>query len=339
MSKKILVTGGTGFIGSHTLVDLIEKGFEVVSIDNHSRSYKESLEGVERITGKNVTNYSIDICDFDKVKKVFEEHPNFDGVIHFAAYKSVPESIAKPLLYFKNNNESLVNILQLTEDYNVPYFVFSSSCSVYGEQEKLPVTEESPLQEAECAYARTKQQGEKILKDVAAVSRTKYIALRYFNPVGAHKSAEIGERSIDPPNNLVPIITETAIGIRESMTVFGSDFDTRDGSCIRDYIHVSDIAEAHTMALQYLISNQDASSFDIVNLGTGNGVSVFEAINAFEEVSGQKLNYIVGPKREGDVGAIYSDCSKAKELFGWSTKRDILDMMRTSWEWQKKITS
>ena len=339
MTKKILVTGGTGYIGSHTLVDLIEKGFEVISIDNHSRSYKESLDGVKAITRVDVKNYSIDLCDFNKVEAVFKEHQDFSGIIHFAAYKSVPESKQKPLLYYKNNNESLVNLLELTEEYKVPYFVFSSSCSVYGEQKILPVTEDSILQEAECAYARTKQMGEQILKDVSKSSSTKYIALRYFNPVGAHETANIGERSVDPPNNLVPIITETAIGIRESMTVFGSNWDSRDGSCIRDYIHVSDIAEAHTMALQYLIAAADAPNFDIVNLGTGNGVSVLEAITAFEEVSGQKLNYTVGPKRPGDVGIIYADCSKANELFGWTAKRDIKEMMRTSWEWQKKITS
>lgn len=337
MTKKILVTGGSGYIGSHTLVDLIEKGFEVISIDNHSRSYKKSLDGVEKITGIKVKNYTIDLCDIEALKTIFNQEDNFTGIIHFAAYKSVPESIENPLLYFKNNNESLVNLLTLTAEYEIPYFVFSSSCSVYGAQEKLPVTEDSPLQEAECAYARTKQMGEQILLDVSKATKTKYIALRYFNPVGAHSSANIGEHSVDPPNNLVPIITQTAIGLRGSMTVFGSDWDSRDGSCIRDYIHVSDIAEAHTMALKYLIENNDAPNFDIVNLGTGNGVSVLEAIEAFEEVSGHKLNYTIGPKRAGDVGVIYADCSKAKNLFGWDAKRDIKEMMSTSWQWQKKL--
>lgn len=336
---KILVTGGTGYIGSHTLVDLIEKGFEVVSIDNCSRSYKESLEGVKKITGQAVKNYEIDICDLEATRKVFEAEGQLDGIIHFAAYKSVPESIEHPLRYFRNNNGSLVNMLELTEEFKVPYFVFSSSCSVYGTPEKLPVTEETPLQEAECAYARTKQMGEQILKDVAVDSKTKFIALRYFNPVGAHPSSEIGERSIDPPNNLVPIITETAIGVRPEMTVFGTDWDSRDGSCIRDFIHVCDIASAHTAAFEYLSSNEEAPYFDIINLGTGNGVSVLEAISAFEKASGEQLNYKLGPKRDGDVGIIYSDCSKAEQVLGWQAQHEILSMMDTAWKWQKKLVN
>ena len=334
MIKKILVTGGTGYIGSHSLVDLIEKGFEVISIDNCSRSFETSLDGVKQITEKSVKNYKIDLCDLEAVKAVFEEHKDITGIIHFAAYKSVPESIEKPLMYFRNNIESLTNILQCTEDYNIDYFVFSSSCSVYGEPESLPVTEDTPVQDAECAYARTKQMGEQMLQDIAQASKTKFIALRYFNPVGAHETAVIGEKSIDKPNNLVPIITETALGIREKMTVFGTDWKSRDGSCVRDYIHVCDIAEAHTMALKYLIKNTEAPNFDIINLGTGNGVSVLEAIVAFEEVSGKKLNYDLGPKREGDVGLIYSNCRKAKETFGWEAQRDIKVMMKSAWDWQ-----
>lgn len=337
MSRKILVTGGTGYIGSHTLVDLIEKGFEVVSIDNESRSFPDSLDGVYQITGKRVQHYKIDLCDIEAVKTVFEEHKDIEGIIHFAAFKSVPESVEKPLLYFKNNNESLINLLDCVEQYNIQYFVFSSSCSVYGDTDELPVSETTPLEEAQCAYARTKQMGEQILKDISKSSSCRFVALRYFNPVGAHKTALIGERSVDPPNNLVPIITETAIGKRESMTVFGNDWDSRDGSCIRDYIHVSDIAEAHTMALQYLGQADEVKSFDIVNIGTGNGVSVLEAIEAFEEVSGEKLNYSIGPKRDGDIGIIYSDCRKAKETFGWEAKRDIKEMMRSAWEWQKTM--
>ena len=238
MIKKILVTGGTGYIGSHSLVDLIEKGFEVISIDNCSRSFETSLDGVKQITGNSVKNYKIDLCDLEAVKAVFEEHKDITGIIHFAAYKSVPESIEKPLMYFRNNIESLTNILQCTEDYNIDYFVFSSSCSVYGEPQSLPVTEDTPVQEAQCAYARTKQMGEQMLQDIAQASKTKFIALRYFNPVGAHETAVIGEKSIDKPNNLVPIITETALGIREKMTVFGTDWKSIDGSCVRDYIHV-----------------------------------------------------------------------------------------------------
>lgn len=332
--QKILVTGGAGYIGSHTLVDLIESGFEVISADNFSRSSSKSLEGVKAITGIEVKNYPIDLCDLDACKKVFEAHPDIVGMIHFAAYKAVGESVEKPLMYYENNMIGLFNILHCLQTYQVPNFVFSSSCSVYGNVDHLPVTEDTPLANPECAYAASKQMGEQVIRDFARVNTNQSILLRYFNPVGAHASALIGERPFDRPNNLVPVITQTAIGIQEKMFVWGGDYDTRDGSCIRDYIHVEDIARAHTMALQYLIEQRQKSNFEIMNLGTGNGVSVMEAIQAFEKVSGQKLNYEIGPRRAGDVVAIYANNTLVRERLGWSPRFDIDVMMKSAWDWQ-----
>lgn len=332
--QKILVTGGAGYIGSHTLVDLIESGFEVISADNFSRSSSKSLEGVKAITGIEVKNYPIDLCDLDACKKVFEAHPDIVGVIHFAAYKAVGESVEKPLMYYENNMLGLFNILHCLQKYQVTNFVFSSSCSVYGNVDHLPVTEDTPLANPECAYAASKQMGEQVIRDFARVNTNQSILLRYFNPVGAHASALIGERPFDRPNNLVPVITQTAIGIQEKMFVWGGDYDTRDGSCIRDYIHVVDIARAHTMALQYLVEQRQKSNFEIMNLGTGNGVSVMEAIQAFEKVSGQKLNYEIGPRRAGDVVAIYANNTLVRERLGWSPRFDIDVMMKSAWDWQ-----
>ena len=337
--KKVLVTGGAGYIGSHTLVDLIEKGFEVISIDNFSRSFEHSLDGVEKITGKRVQNYNIDLCDAEAVREVFEQNKDIEGVIHFAAYKSVPESVEHPLRYYKNNMNSLYNILDCCKAFSIKNFVFSSSCSVYGNPNELPVTEATPLQKAECAYAATKQMGEVVLEDLANRFGMKSMALRYFNPVGAHESAHIGERSPDKPNNLLPIVTQTAAGIMDKMYVWGSDYDTRDGSCIRDYIHVMDIANAHSKALQYLLSEeQDIPSYQVLNLGSGNGVSVLEIINSFEKISGQKLNYEMGPRRAGDVMAVYADNTKAVELLDWHVRYNTDDMMRTAWAWQKTLS-
>ncbi len=332
--QKILVTGGAGYIGSHTLVDLIESGFDVISIDNFSRSSAKSLEGVKAITGKEVKNYPVDLCDLSACKNVFETHPDIVGVIHFAAYKAVGESVEKPLMYYENNMLGLFNILQCIQTYQIPHFVFSSSCSVCGNVEHLPVTEDTPLANPECAYAASKQMGEQVIRDFARVNHSQSILLRYFNPVGAHASALIGERPFDRPNNLVPVITQTAIGIQEKMFVWGGDYDTRDGSCIRDYIHVEDIARAHTMALQYLIDHRQKSNFEIMNLGTGKGVSVKEAIDAFEKVSGLKLNYEIGPRRAGDVVAIYANNTLVKERLGWSPRFDIDVMMKSAWDWQ-----
>jgi UDP-glucose 4-epimerase len=334
---KVLVTGGCGYIGAHTIVDLINHGFDVVSVDSNIRSTTQLLDGIEKITGKKIHNYKVDLCNLEDTHAVFHENRDICGVIHFAALKTVPESVAEPLLYFHNNLTSLVNILKCIQEFKVPNFVFSSSCSVYGNATALPVVEETPLGEAQSPYARTKQIGEQIIHDYSRVNDTQSILLRYFNPVGAHPSALIGELPLGKPDNLVPMITQTAIGKRPKMIVFGHDYDTRDGSCIRDYIHVMDIANAHTRALQYLLDKKNGSNCEVFNLGTGNGVTVLEAINAFEKISGVKLNYELGPRRPGDVIAIYANNSHAREKLGWEPKIGIEDMMRTAWQWEVSL--
>ncbi|HEY8915388.1 MAG TPA: UDP-glucose 4-epimerase GalE [Chitinophaga sp.] len=334
---KVLVTGGCGYIGAHTIVDLINHGFDVVSVDSNIRSTTQLLDGIEKITGKKIHNYKVDLCNLEDTHAVFHENRDIVGVIHFAALKTVPESVAEPLLYFHNNLTSLVNILKCIQEFKIPNFVFSSSCSVYGNATALPVIEETPLGEAQSPYARTKQIGEQIIQDYNKVNDTQSIILRYFNPVGAHPSALIGELPLGKPDNLVPMITQTAIGKRPKMIVFGHDYDTRDGSCIRDYIHVMDIANAHTRALQYLLDKKNKSNLETYNLGTGNGVTVLEAINAFEKISGVKLNYELGPRRPGDVIAIYANNSLAKSKLGWEPKIGIEDMMRTAWQWEVSL--
>jgi UDP-glucose 4-epimerase len=331
---KVLVTGGCGFIGSHTIVDLINNGFDVVSVDSNIRSSTLLLEGVEKITGKKIRNYKVDLCNLEDTHAVFHENRDIIGVIHFAALKTVPESVADPLFYFQNNLTSLVNVLKCVKEFNVPNLVFSSSCSVYGNTTELPVVEETPLGEAQSPYARTKQMGEQIIEDYSRVNDTQSILLRYFNPVGAHPSALIGELPLGRPDNLVPVITQTAIGKIPKLTVYGHDYDTRDGSCIRDYIYVMDIANAHTKAMQYLIDQRNTDNCEIFNLGTGNGVTVLESIKAFEKISGVKLNYELGPRRPGDVIAIYANNARAKKLLGWEPKTGIEDMMRTAWQWE-----
>ena len=338
MSKKgkVLVTGGCGYIGSHTIIDLLENGFEVVCIDNLVRSKSLTIDRIEKITGTKIKNYVVDLCDFEATKAVFAAEPNIEGIIHFAALKSVPESVEKPLLYYKNNIESLVNLLQLANEFSIKSFVFSSSCSVYGNATDLPVTEQTPLTEAESPYAHTKQIGEAIIIAQAKKSNTKFILLRYFNPVGAHESGQIGEDTTDVITAVVPRITGTAIGKFPLFTVLGTDYPTRDGSCIRDYIHVMDIANAHTKALEYAAVEKN-SEVEIFNLGTGNGVTVLEAIQSFERVSGEKLNYKLGERRAGDVVAIYADNQKAVTQLGWQIKRDLDTMMRTAWVWEQKM--
>jgi UDP-glucose 4-epimerase len=337
---KVLVTGGCGYIGSHTIVDLLDNGFDVISADNLSNATEESLKGVKKITGKKVKNYAIDLCDKDKTKSIFEENPALVGIIHFAALKSVGDSVFQPLRYFDNNLNSLLNILKYAKEFEVPHIIFSSSCSVYGNSEELPVTEETPWQDAESPYARTKQMGEHIIQDFTNINKNNQaILLRYFNPAGAHESALLGESPSNKANNLVPVITETAIGKRDSMTVFGDDYDTRDGSCIRDYIHVMDLANAHTKCLQYLMSGKNESNCEVFNVGLGDGATVLEAVQAFEKVSGQKLNYEIGPRRAGDVIAIYANVKKASELLGWSPKHGIESIMKTAWEWEKARTN
>ncbi|MEZ5059837.1 MAG: UDP-glucose 4-epimerase GalE [Saprospiraceae bacterium] len=334
---KVLVTGGCGYIGSHTLVDLIENGFEVISADSLFNAETSVLDAVEKITGKKVRNYTVDLVDLDKTKTIFEENKDLVGVIHFAAHKSVGESVEKPLEYFRNNLNSLLNILQCARDFEVPNVIFSSSCSVYGNAKELPVTEKTPMQEAESPYARTKQMGEQIIHDFSlAAKNVNNIILRYFNPAGAHPSALMGESPRQVANNLVPVITETAIGKRKSMTVFGDDYPTRDGSCIRDYIHVMDLANAHTKALQYLLEKKNESIVETYNLGIGEGATVLEAIHAFEKVSGQKLNYELGARRPGDVIAIYSNYEAAKNNLGWSPKYGMEEIMESAWKWEKE---
>ena len=334
---KILVTGGCGYIGAHTIVDLIENGFDPVCVDNNSRSTTALLNGIKQITGVAVKNYKVDLCNFDDTYAIFQENTDIKGIIHFAAYKAVGESVEKPLLYFENNLFSLINILKCAAEFKVPHFIFSSSCTVYGSPDEIPVTENTPTQPAESPYGATKQMGEEIVRDLSRSSDTRSILLRYFNPVGAHPTTLIGELPLGKPENLVPAITQTAIGKLPQMTVYGDDYPTRDGSCIRDYIHVCDIAHAHTLALTHSMRDASSEKCKVFNLGSGNGVSVLEAIHAFEKVSGKKLNYKIGPRRPGDIMAIYANNSLAKHELEWETKYDLNDMMKTAWEWELKL--
>jgi UDP-glucose 4-epimerase len=335
--KKILVTGGCGYIGAHTILDLIENGFEPVCVDNNSRSGIALLQGIKIISGVAVKNYKVDLCNFDDIYAIFQENSNIEGIIHFAAYKSVGESVEKPLMYFENNLYSLINILKCVTEFNVPNFIFSSSCTVYGSPDEIPVTEKSPLKPAESPYGATKQMGEEIVKDFTKTGDTQSILLRYFNPVGAHPSALIGELPLGKPQNLVPAITQTGIGKIRQLTVHGADYPTRDGSCVREYIHVCDIAHAHILALQYLINQKNTSSCEIFNLGTGDGITVLEVIHSFEKVSGIKLNYTIGPRRPGDVVAIYANNSLAQNVLNWSPKFSLDEMMLSAWKWELKL--
>jgi len=335
--NKILVTGGCGYIGSHTIVDLVENGYDVISVDNNTRSNPRILEGVEKITGKKIKNYKVDLCNFDDTFAIFQENPDIAGIVHFAAYKAVGESVELPLMYFENNLLSLINLLKCVQEFEIPYFVFSSSCTVYGNPSEVPVTEMTPPKPAESPYGYTKQMGEQIINEFSKAANVRCVLLRYFNPVGAHPSALIGELPIGTPANLVPAITQTAIGKLPKMTVHGNDYPTRDGSCIRDYVHVCDIAHAHTLALAFLLDQKSVKKCDVFNLGTGNGVSVLEAIGAFEKVTGVKLNYVIGPRRPGDVIAIYANNDLAKKQLGWSPNFTLGEMMSTAWKWEQKL--
>ena len=334
---KILVTGGCGYIGSHTIVNLIEHGYDVISVDNNSRSNPIILKGVEQITGKKIKTYKVDLCNFDDTFAIFQENADISGVIHFAAYKAVGESVENPLLYFENNLTSLINLLKCVQEFHTPHFVFSSSCTVYGNPDEVPVTENTPLKTAESPYGYTKQMGEQIINEFAKSSDTQCILLRYFNPAGAHPSSIIGEMPLGRPQNLVPAITQTAIGRLPKMMVYGNDYDTRDGSCIRDYIHVCDLANAHTLSLQYLEDLKNSSQCEVFNLGSGNGISVLEAIKAFEKVSGVKLNYEIGPRRPGDVIATFANNNLAKQTLGWNPKFSLEDIMATAWKWEQRL--
>ncbi|MEO6550562.1 MAG: UDP-glucose 4-epimerase GalE [Ferruginibacter sp.] len=335
--NKILVTGGCGYIGAHTIVDLAQNGYEVISVDDNSRSSMDILKGVNQILGKEIKNYVVDLCDLRETEKIFEENKDIKGVIHFAAFKAVGESVEKPLMYFENNLTSLINILKCTSKYAVPNFVFSSSCTVYGSPDSIPVTEETPQKPAESPYGATKQMGEVIVNATVKSTPIQAILLRYFNPVGAHPSIMIGEIPLGKPANLVPAITQTAVGKWPTMQVWGTDYPTRDGSCVRDYIHVCDIAHAHTLALNYLFDKKLNLNPEIFNLGTGDGYTVLEVINAFEKTSGVKLNYELGPRRSGDVVAIYANNNKAKNELGWNPLFTIDDMMASAWKWELKL--
>ncbi|WP_242130703.1 UDP-glucose 4-epimerase GalE [Aestuariivivens marinum] len=337
---KILVTGGLGFIGSHTVVELQNEGFEVVIIDDLSNSSISVLDGITSITGKKPVFEKLDLKDKAGVDVFFNTHNDIKGVIHFAASKAVGESVEKPLLYYENNINTLVYLLKQLEQLPTASFIFSSSCTVYGQADKLPITENAPVKQAESPYGNTKQIGEEIIRDTCKVTpNLKAIALRYFNPVGAHESANIGELPIGVPQNLVPFITQTGIGLREQLSVFGDDYPTPDGTCIRDYIHVVDLAKAHVVALKRLLENKNKANYETFNLGTGKGSSVLEVVKAFERVSGKTLNYKIVGRREGDIISAYADTTKANEELGWETKLTLDDAMRSAWKWEQKIRS
>ena len=335
---KILVTGGLGFIGSHTVVELQNKGFEVVIIDNLSNSSIDVLGGITAITGVKPHFEKIDLKEKADVVQFFEKHKDIVGVIHFAASKAVGESVKEPLMYYENNIGTLVYMLQAVSKLEKQNFIFSSSCTVYGQADELPITENAPVKPAESPYGNTKQIGEEIIRDTCKVNdKLKSIALRYFNPIGAHPSAEIGELPIGVPQNLVPYITQTGIGMREQLSVFGGDYETPDGTCVRDYIHVVDLAKAHVIALERLLEDKNLENYEVFNLGTGKGSSVLEAIHSFDRVSGKKLKYQIVGRREGDITAAYADTTRANDVLGWKTELSLDDAMASAWKWEQKI--
>lgn len=332
--KKILITGGTGYIGSHTVVELIEKGFDVSIIDNLSNSRHEVVDSIGMITGVSPDFNQIDLCHYEDTEEFFRKN-KIDAVIHFAALKAVGDSVKDPIGYYRNNLTSLLNLIDCCNKYKVDKFLFSSSCSVYSDPDVLPIAEDSPLKKAKSPYANTKKIGEEIIADVISSGKQlKAISLRYFNPVGAHESALIGEYPIGQPTNLMPVITQVAIGKRDKMFVHGTDYPTQDGSCIRDYIHVVDIARAHVSAVERMLENRMKNDYEVFNLGTGEGVSVLEIITTFEKVTGVKVNYETGPRREGDVIKVYADTSLANRSLEWKAEKNLSDMVRTAWNWE-----
>ena len=338
MQKKVIVTGGTGYIGSHTAVELITEGFEVVIIDNLYNSDISVLDGIHAITGVTPKFYDYDICDSARLSEIFRAEGRIDAIIHFAAYKAVGESVRKPLDYYRNNLTSLMNLLDMMERHGTPVLVFSSSCTVYGQPDTLPVTEASPVKEAASPYGYTKQAGEIIIRDTLASRPShKAVSLRYFNPIGAHPTAHIGELPRGVPENLVPYITQSAIGLRDELKVFGTDYNTPDGSCIRDYLHVVDLAKAHVVALRRLMAGENKTNYEVFNLGTGTGVSVLEAIAAFERATGVKLKYTLTDRRAGDIEKIWADPSLANRELGWKTEISLDEAMETAWRWENKI--
>ncbi len=334
---KILVTGGLGFIGSHTVVELQNKGYEVVIIDNLSNSNLEVLEGIEKITGKKPFFELLDLKEKEAVENFFEKYTDIDGIIHFAASKAVNESIERPLMYYENNIHSLVYILQQMKKRGLQNFIFSSSCTVYGDPDTLPITEEAPIKPALSPYGNTKQIGEEIIRDTSNAHKIKSIALRYFNPIGAHPTGYIGELPKGVPQNLVPFVTQTAIGKRKELSIFGDDYDTPDGTAIRDYIHVVDLAQSHVVALERLLQNKNKEDFEIFNIGTGRGSSVMEIVKAFEKVNDIKLNYKITPRRAGDVPAVWADTTKAEKELGWKARLTMEDALKDAWNWEKKL--
>ena len=336
---KILVTGGLGFIGSHTVVELQNEGFDVIAIDNLSNSSIDVLDGIERITGKKPLFENIDLRDKSAVQNFFSKYQDISGVIHFAASKAVGESVENPLLYYENNINSLVYLLQELQKKSEAHFIFSSSCTVYGQAEKMPITENAPIQTAMSPYGNTKQIGEEIITDTAKVTNINAILLRYFNPIGAHPSAEIGELPLGVPQNLVPFITQTGLGLRKELSVFGDDYPTPDGTCIRDYIHVVDLAKAHVIAMKRLLDKKNLDKVEVFNLGTGTGSSVLEVIHAFEKVSGQKLPYKIVPRREGDITSAYANTDKANNVLGWKAQSTLDEAMESAWKWEQKVRS
>jgi UDP-glucose 4-epimerase len=335
-SKKILVTGGAGYIGAHTVVELISSGYEPVIVDNFSKSDKTLLHAIEQITHKKVDFVEGDCCDKEFLSKVFQSAGKFSAVLHFAAYKSVGESVQKPLDYYQNNVGSLVSLLMVMQENGIRDLIFSSSCTVYGQPDHIPVNESAPFKRAESPYGATKQMCERILEDAYSTG-FRIVSLRYFNPIGAHPTTLMGEIPLGTPNNLVPYITQTAAGIREKLTVFGSDYDTPDGTCIRDFIHVVDVASAHVKAMEFLAGQNEQNLYEIFNLGTGIGVSVLELIKKFMNVTGVNLPYVIGPRRAGDVEKVYADPAKVNAKLGWKTRFAIEDSLLHAWQWEKKI--
>ncbi len=333
----ILVTGGTGYIGSHTAVELIENGYKVIIVDNLSNSLIEVLDGIENITGVRPDFEKFDLCDQKKVFSLFEKH-SIDAIIHFAALKAVGESVEIPLEYYHNNIESLINLLQAMQKFNTSCFVFSSSCTVYGQPDMLPVTEKAPVKKAMSPYGNTKQISEEIIQDaIHAISSIKAISLRYFNPIGAHKTAFIGESPVGVPLNLVPFVTQTAAGVRDKLKVFGNEYNTGDGTAIRDYICIGDLAKAHVVAVDRLLKTKNKTNYEVFNLGTGKGVSVMEIIESFEKATGIKVNYEIVDRREGDIEKVWADTKYANDELGWKAETSLEDTLRSAWEWEKKV--
>ncbi|PHS67636.1 MAG: UDP-glucose 4-epimerase GalE [Flavobacterium sp.] len=335
--SKILVTGGLGYIGSHTVVELQNAGFEVVIIDNLSNSSMEVIDGITTISKQKPLFEKLDLRNKIEVSTFFQKYQDIEGIIHFAASKAVGESVDNPLLYYENNLNTLIYLLQECNKNEINNFIFSSSCTVYGEPDSLPINETAPVKKATSPYGNTKQISEEIIFDTCSVSNLKSIALRYFNPIGAHESTEIGELPLGVPQNLVPFITQTAAGLREQLSIFGNDYPTPDGSCVRDYIHVVDLAKAHVVALQRLLGNKGVTNFEFFNIGTGTGSSVLEVVNSFEKVTQQKLNYKIVDRRAGDVISVYADTKKANEELGWKSEKSIEESLLSSWNWEKKV--